>query len=59
MLPRGTDYVLTWDDRSHSWIARPLVRDGQRIISVGPENTYMALAATIAGRSDFELDEIP
>ena len=44
MLPRGTEYVLTWDDRSHSWIAQPLVRDCEHIISVGPETIHIAPA---------------
>lgn len=36
MLRRDTEYVLTWHAPGHAWLVRPLRRDGERIIRIGP-----------------------
>ncbi|NED94276.1 hypothetical protein G1H11_03020 [Phytoactinopolyspora alkaliphila] len=36
MLRRDTEYVLTWNARNHSWLVRPIERDGNQIVQIGP-----------------------
>ncbi|WP_157553428.1 hypothetical protein [Jiangella gansuensis] len=36
MLRRDTEYVLTWNAADHSWEARPIRREGSRIVPLGP-----------------------
>ncbi|WP_166348510.1 hypothetical protein [Phytoactinopolyspora limicola] len=41
MLRRDTEYVLTWNAQNHSWLVRPIERDGNRIVQIGPGGTQM------------------
>jgi hypothetical protein len=41
MLRRDTEYVLMWNPLTHSWLARPLVRDGDRLRPVGSAASIM------------------
>ncbi|WP_123788552.1 hypothetical protein [Phytoactinopolyspora halophila] len=36
LLRRDTEYVLTWNAQNHSWLVRPIERDGDRIVQIGP-----------------------
>ncbi|TDE15776.1 hypothetical protein [Jiangella asiatica] len=36
MLRRDTEYVLTWNAAAHTWEARPIRREGRRIVPLGP-----------------------
>ncbi|WP_162606414.1 hypothetical protein [Jiangella asiatica] len=35
MLRRDTEYVLTWNAQNHSWLVRPIERDGNQILQIG------------------------
>ncbi|WP_157553137.1 hypothetical protein [Jiangella gansuensis] len=35
MLRRDTEYVLTWNAQNHSWLVRPIERDGNQIVQIG------------------------
>ncbi|PSL02142.1 hypothetical protein CLV30_11197 [Haloactinopolyspora alba] len=41
MLRRDTEYVLTWNAQNHSWLVRPIERDGDHIVQIGPGGTQM------------------
>jgi hypothetical protein len=41
MLRRDTEYVLTWNAQNHSWLVRPIERDGHHIVQIGPGGTHM------------------
>lgn len=34
MLRRDTEYVLVWDGRAHHWLARPVQREGDRLVAL-------------------------
>ncbi|WP_157987783.1 hypothetical protein [Jiangella endophytica] len=45
MLRRDTEYVLIWDAQGHQWLARPVQRDGDRLVSVAGSATAIELPA--------------
>jgi hypothetical protein len=45
MLRRDTEYVLIWDRRTHCWLARPVQRDGDRLVAVAPAAAPIELPA--------------
>ncbi len=49
MLRRDMEYVLIWDRRGHRWLARPVQRDGDRLVSVAGSATAIELP-TWSGR---------
>ena len=45
MLRRDTEYVLTWNATDHAWEARPIRREGRRIVHLGPDGSAGRLPA--------------
>lgn len=43
MLRRDVEYVLVWDGLGHRWLARPVTRDGDRLIMAGRSATVVEL----------------
>lgn len=39
MLHRDTEYVLTWNAADHAWEARPIRREGRRIVPLAPDGS--------------------
>jgi hypothetical protein len=48
MLRRDTEYVLTWNAQNHSWLVRPIEREGDRIVQIGPGGSQMEDFALVA-----------
>jgi hypothetical protein len=57
MLRRDTEYVLTWDALNHSWLARAIYRDGERILQIGPGATEVGVPAWAGNMPDLEWAE--
>jgi len=57
MLRRDTEYVLTWDALNHSWLARPIYRDGERILQIGPGATEVDVPTFASGLPSLEWAE--
>ncbi|SDS07743.1 hypothetical protein [Jiangella sp. DSM 45060] len=45
MLHRDTEYVLTWNAVDHAWEARPIRREGRRIVPLAPDGATGRLPA--------------
>lgn len=57
MLRRDTEYVLTWDALNHSWLARPIFRDGEHILQIGPGATEVGVPAWAGNTPNLEWAE--
>lgn len=47
MLHRDTEYVLTWNATDHAWEARPIRREGRRIVPLGADGSAGRLPAVL------------
>ncbi|WP_157574980.1 hypothetical protein [Jiangella muralis] len=45
MLHRDTEYVLTWNAADHAWEARPIRREGRRIVPLAADGAAGRLPA--------------
>ncbi|SDU87979.1 hypothetical protein [Jiangella alkaliphila] len=45
MLHRDKEYVLTWNAADHAWEARPIRREGRRIVPLAPDGAAGRLPA--------------
>lgn len=48
MLRRNVEYVLSWNAADHAWEARPIRREGERIVHLDPGADEIAVPPVIA-----------
>jgi hypothetical protein len=56
MLRRDVEYVLTWDEPAHAWLARPVKYQDGLIVRAGPECIEVDIVAWGAGPWSSERD---
>lgn len=57
MLRRDTEYVLTWNALDHSWLARPIEREGEHILHIGRGGTPVDASTWSGDRPALEWSE--
>ena len=57
MLRRDTEYVLTWNPQTYAWVARPVRREGDRVVRAGADLLEVNVSAWDGAYSRTEFGE--